>query len=129
MSDAARVAQEVLQGKTYKGCTFIGSKSQNNLYPGDDEIVAGYGSAVLTNDDVGAYTLEKPTEGEEGTQLTIISNSAKAHVVTCTGGINDGVTGGAKDTLTFAAFEGASVQLQAVLGAWAVLSLNKVTVS
>jgi len=48
---------------------------------------------------------------------------------THTGLINDGVTGGAKTTISFAAYAGASVTLAAYGGAWHVLGLKAATVS
>lgn len=83
--------------------------------------------ATLTKGSVGAYTLEAPTV--DGVSLTLTSQSAFAHVVTGTGLIDDGATGGAKNTLTFAAFAGANVVLLASKGHWTVVSKAGVTVA
>jgi hypothetical protein len=66
---------------------------------------------ALTKGSAAAITLAAPTAAQAGTQITIIAGSAYAHVVTATGLLNDGVTGGAKNTATFAAFVGASLTL------------------
>jgi hypothetical protein len=89
----------------------------------------------IVNGTAGAYTLRAPTADEEGIEVTIAAGSAAAHVVTATGLIQDGVTGGAKTTLTFAAFVGSSITLLAVTttgaatGTWYVKALNAVVVT
>jgi hypothetical protein len=87
------------------------------------------GIKVLTKGSAGAYTLAAPTADEEGRRLTIINGSAFAHVLTATNLIDDGVTGGAKDTATFGAFVGASIELIAYNGKWTVLAKNVVTIA
>ena len=86
--------------------------------------------AVLTKETAGAYTLAAPTTGtHDGRLLKITSTTDAAHVVTATGLILDGVTGGAKNTATFAAFSGASITLMAMKAKWHVIDLNAVTVA
>jgi len=88
------------------------------------------GIVKLTKGSIGAFTLAAPSAAQEGTELRIVSGSAFAHVVTATGLINNGVTGGAKSTITFGAFVGASISLVAittagaVTGTWYVLAIN-----
>lgn len=84
---------------------------------------------VLTKAGVGAYTLAAPVAADAGMILHIISGSANAHVVTATNLIDDGVTGGAKDTATFAAFVGASLTLMAYNLKWVVIANNNVTIA
>lgn len=98
-------------------------------YNADGAIGVAVGLATLTKGSAGAYTLAAPSEAQEGIELTIISQSAFAHVVTATNLIDDGVTGGAKDTMTFAAFVGASITLVALNQKWSVKSKNNVTVA
>lgn len=86
-------------------------------------------TAKITKAGVAALTLAAPTAGQEGTHITVISDSANAHVITATGLINDGVTGGAKNTATFAAFAGAAIELVAINLKWAIVSKNVVTVA
>jgi len=74
-----------------------------------------------------AMTLVAPTV--QGQLLEIISDAATAFVVTPTGGINNGVTGGVKTAATFAAFKGASITLRGVNGVWAAQNLLNVTVA
>ena len=63
-------------------------------------------------------------------RLRILSvTTAFAHVITAADLIDDGVTGGAKDTMTFAAFAGAAIELEAVNLKWAVVAKNVVTVA
>jgi hypothetical protein len=76
-----------------------------------------------------AATLAAPTAEQAGTIMRFTGGTAKAHVITATGLLQDGVTGGGKNTLTFAAFLGASAILIAYNGAWHVLALNAVTVA
>lgn len=83
--------------------------------------------SVLTKATAGAYTLAAPTA--EGQRLVITSGSAAAHVVTATGLLADGVTGGYKNTATFAAFIGATIMLIGFGGKWHTVSLKAVTVA
>ena len=96
-------------------------------YGADGAIAPVAGIAVLTKGSAGAYTLAAPTV--EGDRLCITSASAFAHVVTATDLVHDGVTGGAKDTMTFAAFAGASIDLVGYDGKWHVVAKNVVTVA
>jgi hypothetical protein len=98
-------------------------------YAADGAIAPTAGTAKLTKAGVGAYTLAAPTALQEGTYLTIINNTANAHVVTATGLLDDGVTGGSKNTATFAAFAGAAITLCAIGLKWSVVSKNVVTVA
>lgn len=115
---------QTLASKTLTTAT-IGAAS----YVNDGAIAITSSVARLTKAGVGAYTLAAPGAGDEGLILTIISQSDNAHVVTATNLIDDGVTGGAKDTATFAAFTGASITLMAINQKWAVIANNNVTVA
>lgn len=84
---------------------------------------------VLTKTSAGAYTLAAPTAAQEGMILHIVAGTAFAHVVTATDLIDDGVTGGSKDTMTFGAFVGSAITLVAYNLKWVVLSKNVVTVA
>lgn len=85
------------------------------------------GEVVLTKGSAGAYTLAAPASN--GFRLCITAGSAFAHVVTATDLIHDGVTGGAKDTMTFGAFVGSSIDLLAYNGKWHVVGKNVVTIA
>lgn len=95
----------------------------------DGAVTPTVGTATLTKGSAGAYTLAAPTAAQDGMLLIITSRSAFAHVVTATGLLEDGVTGGAKNTATFAAFVGASCMLQAINLKWHTISLKAVTVA
>lgn len=81
-------------------------------------------TAVLTKGSAAAMTLAAPTSGNNGTRIVVQAGSAFAHVVTATGLIQDGVTGGAKNTYTTAAFVGSGGTLEAYEGKWHLLSKN-----
>jgi hypothetical protein len=100
-------------------------------YPADGAIAIGVGAGLiaLTKPSAGAYTLAAPTAAQAGTELTITAGTAFAHVITATGLIDDGITGGSKNTMTFAAFVGASITLRAYNLKWVVISKNVVTVA
>jgi hypothetical protein len=92
------------------------------------------GIVKLTKGSVAAMTLGPPTAIQEGIELTITSGSAFAHVITATGLLQNGVTGGAKSTMTMAAFIGARITLLAVMstagaGFWHVKSSTSVPVT
>jgi hypothetical protein len=84
---------------------------------------------TITKATAAALTLEAPSAAQDGVTLTIVSATAAAHIVTATGLFDDGVTGGAKSAATYAAFVGASLQVQANRGHWAVVSLKGVAVA
>lgn len=73
-----------------------------------------------------ALTLPAPSKAENGRRLTFVNGTAAAHVITATGLLNDGITGGGKNTATFGAFLGASIQLEAVNGTWHTVGSPKV---
>jgi hypothetical protein len=79
-------------------------------------------TAILTKGSAGAYTLAAPTA--DGIVITITAGTAFAHVVTMTGLLQDGVTGGAKNTWTSAAFVGSSATFVAYSGKWNLVSKN-----
>lgn len=74
------------------------------------------GSALATT------TLGAPTVANDGVRLTITSETAFAHVITATSLVADAVTGSPHTTMTFGAFKGASIVLQAANGLWNVIS-------
>lgn len=76
-----------------------------------------------------ALTLPAPSKLENGRRLKFVNGTAAAHVITATGLIHDGVTGGAKNTLTFGAFLGACVEVVAKDGFWHTQNLKVVTVA
>jgi hypothetical protein len=95
---------------------------------GDGSIAIKNGTVVITKGSAAALTLAAPTAEQAGIRIRVISQTAFAHVITATNLIDDGVTGGAKDTATFAAFAGAAIELEAVNLKWAVVSKNVVTI-
>ena len=82
------------------------------------------GIVRLTKGSAAAMTLAAPTAAQEGTTITVTTGTAFAHVVTATGLIQNGVTGGAKNTWTAAAFVGSSISLMAINLQWYVQSQN-----
>ncbi len=74
-------------------------------------------------------TLAAPGLDQDGLFVTITSSTAAAHVITATSLIADAVSGSPHSTLTFAAFKGASITLQADRGLYNVISSTGVTVS
>lgn len=77
-----------------------------------------------------AGTLAAPaTTTDDFKVLTIISNTAQAHVVTTPANkIQDG-TSTTKDTATFAAHAGASIVLMAYQGLWNLIAANAVVLT
>lgn len=81
---------------------------------------------VFTKGSASTHTLAAPTV--LGVTLTLCAGSAFAHVITATGLIDNGVTGGSKTTITLASFVGSNIVLQAVqAGKWMVVASNTVT--
>lgn len=99
------------------------------LAAADGAISLAAGEVIITKAGVAALTLAAPPTSMNGQRLAIVSTTANAHVVTATNLLDDGVTGGAKDTATFGAFAGASLELMAYGGKWNVISKNVVTIA
>jgi hypothetical protein len=88
------------------------------------------GTVVITKTgSLAAMTLAAPTAAQDGLLLTVTSATAFAHTITATSLIEDGVTGGAKTTATFAAFAGATIVLVAYNLKWHTVALKAVTVA
>jgi hypothetical protein len=87
------------------------------------------GTVMVTKAGVCAMTLAAPTTAMNGQRITVISTTANAHTLTATNLLEDGITGGAKDLATFAAFAGASIELEAYAAKWYVVSKNVVTIT
>lgn len=93
------------------------------------------GIVKLTKGSAAAMTLAAPNAVQEGIELTLTNGSAFAHIITSTGNLQNGVTGGAKSTMTMAAFIGATITLLAVMNAagtvgfWHVKSSTAVPVT
>lgn len=92
------------------------------IYLVDGAIDPAAGFVVLSKGSAIAATLAAPTF--DGQCLEITAGTAFAHVVTATGLIQDGVTGGAKAAWTSAAFVGSSLKLRGYAGKWMVISKN-----
>jgi hypothetical protein len=107
----------------------VPDKTSPTVYTADGAIDPTVGTAVLSKTSAAAMTLRAPTAVEEGTRLEITTGTAYAHVVTATGLLNDGVTGGAKDAWTAAAFVGSSLVLRAYNLKWQVISKNLGTIA
>lgn len=98
----------------------------SRAYAADGAISGTGGVALLTKAGIGAYTLAAPSS--DGITLTIVNRTANAHIVTATGLLDDGVTGGSKNTLTFGAFAGATAVLTSGGSKWNVVALKAATV-
>jgi hypothetical protein len=102
---------------------------EQTSYTTDGAIAIQSGTVLLSKTSAGAFTLAAPTTAQNGTRLRIITTTAFAHVITATNLLEDGVTGGAKDTATFAAFPGAALELEANAGEWYVVSKHVCTIA
>lgn len=105
------------------------NKIPATVYTADGAVDPAIGFAILSKSSAIAATLAAPTAAQEGQELVLSAGTAFAHVVTATGLIQDGVTGGAKNTWTSAAFVGSSLTLRAYNLKWHVISKNLGTVA
>ena len=69
-----------------------------------------------------AITLVAPSTAQNGLPVLFTSLTAAAHVITATALVADGAAGSPEDTITFDAFIGASITLQAQAGLWHVVA-------
>ena len=99
-------------------------------YAADGAIALTPGLKKITKSaSAAALTLAAPTAAMDGMVIYVVSYTARAHTITATDLLHDGVTGGAKDLATFAAFAGATITLVAMDLQWFVLSKNVVTIT
>lgn len=131
--DAYDPTSIAVTGGTITGATITGgtnaAKDMVTTISGDGAITIQTGTVKLTKGSAAAITLAAPSAEQEGTTLNVVAGSAFAHVITATGLLDDGVTGGAKNTATFGAFVGSAITLKAVAQKWTVISKNVVTVA
>lgn len=112
------------------GVAFAGVLSNQVIYSSSGAISIVTQTGIITKTgSLAAMTLAAPTTAQNGTKLRITSTTAFAHTITATSLINDGVTGVPHTTATFAAFAGASIELEAYAGLWQLISKNAVTIS
>jgi hypothetical protein len=104
--------------------TALQARDAETSYSADGAIAVTSGVALLSKSTTGAYTL---AAGAAGAVVELIVTTAHAHVVTATGLIDDGTTGGAKSAITFAAFVGSSIRLRSTGAHWAVTASNNIT--
>lgn len=80
---------------------------------------------ITKNSALAAMTLADPTAAQEGTTMTIVSQTAFAHTVTNATGFNGG--GGASDVATFGGAIGDQLEITAINLQWVVKVLRNVT--
>lgn len=105
------------------------NKVPATVYTADGAIDPTAGFVILAKTSAIAATLAAPTAAQAGQELVITAGTAYAHVVTATGLLDDGVTGGAKNAWTSAAFVGSSITLRAYNLHWTVISKQLGTVA
>jgi hypothetical protein len=117
-----------------------------SMYEGETNTPGGL-APITYAAGAGAYTLATPVPGgpvptgsaaslgatglggDDGKQITILSTTAQAHVITTAAGKVIGANGTAYGTITFAANIGCSIVLKAWNGLWYVVLSNGVTLS
>lgn len=112
------------RGRTlFAGGAEIGART----YTADGPIAATTHVALLSKAaSAGVHTLVAPTR--DGIHLILVARTAFAHQVTATGLVDDGVTGGSKNTITMAAFPGSTAEFISAGGKWNTLGLKGATV-
>jgi hypothetical protein len=108
--------------KTSEGSVGGSADARVKVYSGDGAIDVRSHIAIITKGSAAAMTLAAPTS--DGIDIKVSAGSAFAHVVTATGLLHDGVTGGAKNTYTTAAFVGSGAHLVSYNGKWHLMAKN-----
>ena len=120
---------QTLTNKTLTAPTITGAAGITDTITtdtGDNAIPITGGTVVFTKGTSSTHTLAAPAT--LGITLTLYAGSAVAHVITATGLIDNGVTGGSKTTITLASFIGSNIVLKSVqAGKWGVVASNTVT--
>ncbi len=125
----AKGAGTITLNGTATGKVIIGKaqiKNQRATITGDGAITIVSGTVVLTKGSAAAITLAAPSS-QDDTEITVISNSDFAHVITFPSAILLDGTTGANPTATFAAFKGAAITFVASGVTWLTKSINAVT--
>ncbi len=95
-------------------------------YTADGAITIQSGVSTIAKTSAAAMTVAAPSS-QDGTRMTIISNTDFAHVITFTGStLLDGTTG-ANLTVTMTAFKGSAITVIAVGTKWLLESSSNVT--
>lgn len=100
-----------------------------NVYTADGAITVASQRAILSKTSAAAMTLAPPTVAQNGLTIVITAGTAYAHVVTATGLIDDGITGGAKNSITLGAFVGATATIYAYNLHWVLQSKTVATIA
>lgn len=103
--------------------------AQINVISGDATLVVAHQIAIFTKGSAAAIVLPAPVAADNGLKIQLVAGSAFAHVITGTGLLDDGVTGGAKNTITLGAFVGASCEIMAYNLHWVILNLKVATIA
>lgn len=99
------------------------------VYSADGAITTDSQNAIITKGSVAAMTLAAPSTNQNSNEICIINNTAFAHVITLTGLLDDGVTGGSKNTITLGAFVGSSATLVAYNLKWKLKAKTVATIA
>lgn len=129
-SGAQTLTNKTLTSPTLTTPTITGAQAYGAITTdvADAAVAVTSGITVFTKGSASTHTLAAPAT--IGALIELYAGSAQAHVITATGLIDDGVTGGSKTTLTLGSFIGASVVLRCVqAGKWAVHSKNVCTIT
>lgn len=100
-----------------------------NVITGDAALTIQNQVAIFTKGSAAAITLAAPVAADAGVRIQLVAGSAFAHVITATGLIDDGVTGGGKNTVTLGAFVGASAELMAYNLHWVLMNKTVATIA
>ncbi len=115
-----------------QACAQTGEVTAVKVASGDGAIAIPVGReaiVAITKGSAAVLTLAAPAAGDDGKRLTVVSETAFAHVVTTPANkIQDGTTT-TKDTATFAAHPGASIVLMARNQLWNLVALNAVVLT
>lgn len=101
-------------------------------YAANGAIAQKEGTVTISKGSAAAMTLADPTTGaqaggvgDDGRDLTIVSKTAFAHVITIAGGI----AGGSNNTITLGGAVGDTVSLKAIAGKWYLRPSTNATAS
>lgn len=106
----------LVSGDTGTVPSTVADGNRVHVYSADGAIAVRSHIAVITKGSAAAMTLAAPIAN--GIEVSVSAGSAFAHVVTATGLIDDGVTGGGKNTYTTAAFVGSGATFVSYNGHW-----------
>lgn len=124
----ATLTSPTINNPTISGATITGTVPNVATLTTSGAVTISSGTKKITASSAATLTIAAPSS-QDGIEMTFVTTTAVAQVLTFTGGtLNSGATG-AFTTVTFTAKIGANIRVMALGAIWIVLSSQNVSLS